>query len=314
MKRAFRIACLLLAALVAAAAAPALAGAADYAGDWACVAVDLGDGNKLTEYEGTGVGDLMKLRLGQDGALVLTSMGGEIPGTWAETADGISADIEGQAVAFTLKDGQLVNTENGVTMYLEKAAAPKSGGLLSLVKGSRFTGRWVVSAVDEGDGVLKDQYQGMKVSDVMAFQINRDGTLVMTSMGLDVPGTWAEITGGIRVTIDSEPVDLLLKDEQLVASEDGLTLYFTRGAQAAAPTQAPAQASGFAGAWEAVRYESMGYSFDIKMLFPDGCVLTLREDGTGEVPLTKDYKEQLTWSESGGALSIQGSYVLSAPV
>ena len=58
----------------------------------------------------------------------------------------------------------------------------------------------------------------------------------------------------------------------------------------------------------------MGYSFDSKMLFPDGCSLTLREDGTAEAFITKDFTEKLTWSQSGGTLALNGSYVFSSPV
>ena len=319
MRKQLKVTYLLLLILALTGSQIALAQTADFAGEWVCVAVDLGDGVKLTEYEGSSVGELMKIKLDQDGSLLVTTLGASIPGTWKEDAQGVSANIEGEELAFELIDGQLVNTSNGVTAYLEKAAAqPKSGGLLSLVKSSRYVGTWVPTAVDEGDGVLKEEFQGVKVADLMAFQINRDGTLTMTSMGVDINGVWYEITGGINVNIEGEPVDILLQDDQLVANTEGVTIYFKRSGQSdqAVPvvTKAPASAAGFAGTWEAVKYETMGYTLDAKMLFPDGCVLTLRDDGTAEAFVTKDYTEKLTWSESNGALSLEGSYIFSSPV
>ncbi len=316
MKKAMIILSLLLLAAVFTCPGQAMAETSDVTGEWVCVAVDLGDGVKSTQFQGAPVSDLMKLKLGEDGTLVLTSQGGEISGSWSQSEGGISLNIEGQTVVFSLNDGQLVNTDNGVTMYLEKAAAPVStGGLFSLIKGSKYTGKWAASAVDEGDGILKEQIDGVSVASRMSFQINRDGTLVMTSMGFDMNGVWQEISGGIVVTIEGEPVEMLLEDGQLVGKDNGTVIYFKRADAAigAEPSQAPPAVSGFAGVWEAIRYEVMGGSFDIKMVFPDGCSLTLREDGTGEAFITKDYTEQITWSESGGSLSLSGSYVFSSP-
>ena len=126
----------------------------------------------------------MKLQVNQDGTLLATSYGVPIPGTWKEDVNGISAVIDGEPVAFEFKEGQLVNDSNGTLLYLEKVETkPKSGGLLSLVKGNKYAGEWIASAVDEGDGVLKTELDGIKVSELMSFLINRDGTLVMTSMG-----------------------------------------------------------------------------------------------------------------------------------
>ena len=101
-----------------------------------------------------------------------------------------------------------------------------------------------------------------------------------------------------------------------MGSDGGTVIYFRRaGADSGPPpTQVPQSDKGFAGVWEALRYEMTGISLDIKMIFPDGCRLTLRGDGTGEAFITKDYVEKLTWSQSGGSLSISGSFVLSDPV
>jgi len=311
--------CLFVIALAVPCFQTALAETSSFAGEWVCVALDDGDGVKKTEYEGINVSDLMKLQFNQDGTLQVSSLGESMPGTWKEDKNGISAVIDSEPVEFEFIEGQLVSNSNGTIIYLEKVETkPKSGGLLSLVKGNKYAGTWIASAVDEGDGVLKAEFDGVKVSELMSFVINRDGTLVMNSMGQESSGTWQEINGGINVNMDSVLFDMMLTDNQLVAKTDGVTIYFirsdkTNGAQAQV-TPPPAKKTAFAGIWKAVRYEMTGYTFDINMLFPDGCTITLLEDGTGEAFITNTYTEKLTWSELNGSLTLNGSYVFSSPV
>ncbi len=319
MRRMIAVAsCLLLIVLAALCCPAVLAEGAGYAGEWVCVSIDPGTGEKQTAYEGTPVADILKLQLNQDGTLQATSLGVPIPGTWEEGPKGVSAVIDGQTVAFDLAEGLLVNNTNGVLSYLEKVAAkPAGGGLLSIFKGSRYAGKWVASAVDEGDGVLKTDIGGIPVSELLSISINRDGTLVMTSMGSDSLGTWEEMDGGIHVTVDAVPTDMLYYQERLVAQTDGITVQFIRLGQEsgvqAMPTPLPAKSSVFAGTWKAVRYDTMGYTFDIDMLFPDGCTITLLEDGTGEAFITSTFTEKLTWSDQDGQLALSGSYVFSSP-
>jgi hypothetical protein len=319
MRNLLRATCLLLVVMLVAESSLAAAQSTDYAGEWVCVALVMGDGVKQSEYEGSSVADLMKLRLNEDGTLVLVSMGESIPGTWEGNAQGVTATIEGQAVSFEFNDSRLVNNENGVTLYLEKTVVqPKAGGLLSLLKGSKYIGTWVPEAVDVGDGILKDEMDGIKVAELMSFQINRDGTLLMTTMGIEYSSTWQETANGINVIIEGESVDMQYQDNRLIARNENVTFHLKRieqtGQNPAAVTEAPAAVPSFAGTWNAVSYVTMGYAFDIKMMFPDGCSITLREDGTGEAFITKDFTEKLTWSEDGGALTLNGSYVFSSPV
>lgn len=318
MRNAINASCAILIAIVLLGFGAASAQTMDYQGEWVCVAVDLGDGVKVTQYEGASVRDLANLRLNADGTMSVTTPGGAISGTWKEENGGISAQIEGEVVPFELKDGQLVNASNGVTMYLEKAGAkPMTGGLLSLIKGSKYTGHWIAAIVDEGDGVQKQEIDGIKVRDLMSFQIDRDGTLVFTTAGADINGSWYEIDGGIVVTVQDETLEMRLQGDMLVVKTEGVTIYLYNadkpGADAAPPTQAPVAAS-FAGTWDGIRYEMAGYTMDIKQLFPDGCTLVLREDGTGEAFITKDYTEQLTWTQEDDDLTLLGSYIYSSPV
>ena len=313
MRKAFVIAVVLVYALTM----PGLRLAAEtsaYEGKWACAFIDEGDGVKKSEYEGMKVSDLFTIEFNGDGSMSVYSFGQEIPGTWQESPGGITAGIDGEAVSFMYQDGQLVNDSNGVTMYLEKEKAAQSGGLLSLLKGGKYTGTWVASGVDEGDGVIKTQIDGMNVSDLLSITINRDGSAVINNMGTETPGKWAEEAEGIELTPEGQPaISMALSGARMIVFEDGITIYFDRAAQGAQPTPAP-KVSLFAGKWEATRYESMGYTFDIKMLFPDGGFLLLYEDGTGQAALTKDYTEEITWMEQEGELFISGSYVLSGPV
>jgi hypothetical protein len=276
-----------------------------YAGEWACVAIDMGDGIKLTEYQGADVNSLLKVVFRQDGTLTVTSMGELIPGTWQETSVGVSAVVDGEAVEFTREGSQLVNDTNGVLMYLEKAAGkPKTGGLLSLVKVSKFTGRWDAVSIDKGDGVLLTEMEGVSVSALMSFQISRDGTLELISLGEATAGTWLETADGIRVTVEGIETDMRYADGQLTAVTDGVTILFAR-------VDGTASA---AGTWQAVRYEVNGITFEAGTMFPGGCTITLSADGTGTAAVTAAYKETLTWSQKDGALTLGGSYIFTNPV
>lgn len=290
---------------------------AEYAGEWVCVSVDMGDGVLLKEYEGVAVRELMRLTLDQNGGMMVNSMGQVIPATWTVQDQGITALIEGQQVVFVLEDGKLVNKDNGVTIYLEKqSAAPKTGGLLSLLAGRKYEGRWISTAVDEGDGVLSTEMDGMLVDGLITLDISGDGTILFS-----YKGQWEEIEGGIRFNAGDEAIDFMLVNGQLALEADESMVYFSRDTQATssaqAPIETPVQAqtgARLAGLWQAMSYEMESYTFDIRMLFPDGLVMELREDGTAEAKLTPDYTEKFTWSGESGKLYFSGSYVLITPV
>ena len=322
MKKMMKATLAILAALCLMLPVTSFAQPADYTGEWVCTAVDMGDGVLLKEYEGIAVSELMRLTLDQSGGLTVNSLGQTIPGTWAAQSGGITALIEGQQVVFELKDGKLVNTDNGVTSYLERQPAkPKPGGLLSLLAGRKYEGKWISTAVDEGDGVLSPALDGMLIDGLFIIDIRGDGTFLFSSTGDEDKGQWEEIEGGIRVTADDESIVILLVNGQLALEADGSTVYFRRDTQAPVSTQTPMETplpeqSGtrIAGLWQAMSYEMQGFTMDIKLLFPDGLVMELREDGTAEAKLTPDYTEKFTWSGEGGSLVFTGSYVLITPV
>jgi hypothetical protein len=317
MRKAFAAICLLLLLCTASGLQASKAETADYAGEWTCVFIDTGDGVKKTEYEGISVADLMKIQLNQDGTLQVIFSGETIHGSWKKSTGGIVTNIDGQEITFEYKEQQLVNDSDGMLMYLEKTKA-KPGGLLSLVKGNKYAGTWAAAAVDEGDGILKEEMDGVKVADLLSLDIKRDGTVIFTSMGVETSGTWKEIEGGISIDSDSVVTDMLLVGGQLKAESDGAIVYFNRtgqtGGVTATPTAVQKKTFSFTGTWKAVRYETMGYTFDAGILFPNGCTITLNEDGSGEAFITGTYTEKITWQEKDGALFISGSYVFSSPV
>ena len=153
MKKMMKATLAILAALCLMLPVTSFAQPADYTGEWVCTAVDMGDGVLLKEYEGIAVSELMRLTLDQSGGLTVNSLGQTIPGTWSAQDQGITALIEGQQVVFLLKDGKLVNTDNGVTSYLERQPAkPKPGGLLSLLAGRKYEG--LSLKITEGTAVM----------------------------------------------------------------------------------------------------------------------------------------------------------------
>ena len=210
------------------AGSPALAAPSDYLGQWVCVAIDNGDGVKQTEYEGSAVADMLKITFREDGTMTVDLPDGPIEGSWKETEDGLTAEVNGEEEAFELKDGQLVNESDGTLVYLEKAAQKKKGGLLGALKAAKYAGQWVATGIDQGDGKIITQMDGMDIADLMTISIKRDGTLVLSSLGVDTEGTWAETADGIAITIDGETTGAVYQDGKLSAVEDGQTVYFER--------------------------------------------------------------------------------------
>ena len=139
-----------------------LAAEVDYAGNWICMYVDFGDGALLSEYEGQTLKDTIYFDLQPDGTFLLTSFGMEQAGAWQPTSTGVSLTADGIEVPFSYTDGQLINSEDGVTMYFTKAGEnAKQGGFSTLVNLGKnnaapsfsFAGQWhAVSYTAMGDG------------------------------------------------------------------------------------------------------------------------------------------------------------------
>ena len=151
MKKIVCFACLLLLLLTTVTLTPALAMGENYSGDWVWQYVDLGDGALLTEYDGQSLQDSVTFTLQADGTVLLTSFGERSSGIWQPTGAGIAIIADNTVVPFSNVDGQLVNTENGITMYFVRAEdALKQGGFSTLINLGKcdakpafdFTGEW----------------------------------------------------------------------------------------------------------------------------------------------------------------------------
>ena len=127
------------------------AAAFDFTGDWVCQFVDLGDGVKQSEYEGTSLPEAIHCTLSADGTAKLSSFGTPQSGTWSVTADGVTITMDGMDILFMYQDDQLINTVDGVSMYFGRPAEePRSLGFHDLVGIGKpdtspqfqFTGTW----------------------------------------------------------------------------------------------------------------------------------------------------------------------------
>jgi len=166
MKKIACFVCIFFLTLTMAAITPALAMDTDYTGDWVWLYVDLGDGALLTEYGGQSLQDSVTFTLQADGTALLTSFGEQESGIWQPTGAGIAVIVDDTVVPFSYTDGQLVNTEDGITMYFARAEEVlKQGGFSTLINIGKsnaepvfdYTGEWhavsyaamgIVSSID----------------------------------------------------------------------------------------------------------------------------------------------------------------------
>jgi hypothetical protein len=179
-----RIPAVLLALFLIVAAMPlALADGSYCLGRWVSVAIDYGDGVKTTEFDGMDITDYMRIDFKEDGTFTVDWAGTTIQGdSWGEDLSGLVAVIGSETLTFEKIGSQLVNDSDGVLIYFEKEEKKKSGGLLGLIKASKFVGKWVATGADQGDGKIVSEIGDMNVADLITLKINRDGTLVLTSM------------------------------------------------------------------------------------------------------------------------------------
>ncbi len=178
----------------------------DFTGDWACQSVDLGDGIKLTEYEGVALPEAMHCTLNADGTASFFSFSIEQNGTWQPTTNGITLVLDGLDVPFVYQDGQLVNNQDGVIMYFAKAEGkPKSGGFNDLVnigKGGtpakyQFAGTWNALTYEVSGMTLDIQ---TALPDGLSITLLADGTgSAQLTADYAQPLTWTETADGISL-------------------------------------------------------------------------------------------------------------------
>lgn len=187
-----------------------------------------------------------------------------------------------------------------------------------------YAGNWVCMYVDMGDGVLLTEYQGLSLQENISFELRSDGSVLLNSFGMQQEGVWQPTGAGISIFADDTLVAFTYADEQLVNTDEGVTMYFVRAESG--PKQGgfntlinlanngAKQDVSFAGVWKALSYEASGVPYDIAMFFPEGLTITLLADGAGFVQLTPEYAEPFTWSETDGMLAVDGSNFLYDPV
>ncbi len=207
------------------------------------------------------------------------------------------------------------------TLFLLLAASAVPS---ALAMETDYAGNWVCMYVDMGDGKLQTEYQGMILQENISFDLRSDGTVLLNSFGMQQEGAWQPTGAGISIFADNTLVAFTYADEQLVNTDEGVTMYFIRSEsgpkQGGFNTLVNLSGSGtkpdveYAGVWKALSYEASGVPYDIAMFFPEGITITLLDGGSGFVQLTPQYAEPFTWSETDGVLSVNGSNFLYDPV
>lgn len=92
----------------------------DYAGQWECVAIDLGNGVPVDNFMGISVTDVMQFEIFADGTMTATAMMGlSVEGTWETTDGGVILTLEGDPATFTL-EGSVIKGDigDGVIAYM----------------------------------------------------------------------------------------------------------------------------------------------------------------------------------------------------
>ncbi len=186
-----------------------------------------------------------------------------------------------------------------------------------------YSGDWVCLTVDLGDGVLLTEYEGQPLPETIFFTLQPDGVVVLTSMGEQQEGIWQKTGAGISIIADNTIIPFTNTDNQLVNTDQGVTMVFTRAENVKKVGgfstlvnlgKNAAPAFEYAGEWHAISYEAMGISSGIDAFFPDGLFVTLAADGTGTVQLTPDYTEAITWAQTDSGISMDGSNFLYDPL
>ena len=166
-----------------------------------------------------------------------------------------------------------------------------------------YTGDWVCKYVDFGDGELQTDYEGMSIQDNLYFNLQADGSALLTSFGEQQAGTWALSDTGLTVTVDDIPVAFVWQDGLLVNDEDGFIMYFGR------PEPVPTvsiDTAAFIGDW-VCKYLDIG---EMKQMteyegasLQDSIYFTLSEDGTYSLT---SFGENLTgtWQTNADGLSL----------
>ena len=161
-----------------------------------------------------------------------------------------------------------------------------------------YTGVWTLNRV-ETPGMTMDMSMLAQLGMNMTITINEDGTMVMTTLGVDENGTWAVTGTGISIADEEETIELTYEQDMLRMEDKEGTMLFARGeanGQSATPLQADANAASYdyVGAWVLNSVEVMGIAMDPGMVGLGGDMM-LYEDGTCVLTML-DESQEGTWA------------------
>lgn len=147
---------------------------------------------------------------------------------------------------------------------------------MAVAEAADVAGDWYMIEMQAEGMTINPADMGME----MILTLAEDGTASMSGMG-DEPstGTWAINGTTVTVTIEGDPLDFTLADGKLTASQDDMTMVFSKEASATFAPAAPVEAAAedFAGTWNAERIGMEGQYYPVSIL---GADITAAIEGT----------------------------------
>lgn len=131
-----------------------------------------------------------------------------------------------------------------------------------------YTGTWVLTGA-EADGVLMGPSMLSMLGLDMTLVVAEDGTVIMTTMGMEETGTWALTENGIAISDGIETLEFVYQDEILATEQQGAVMMLTREGAAPAVIEettvatvlANVEPPAFEGAWMLTSANTMGMDF-----------------------------------------------------
>ncbi len=137
-------------------------------------------------------------------------------------------------------------------------------GCTAFAEGVDYTGTWVLTGA-EYEGVQMGPSALAAIGLDMTMVLAADGTLTLTTMGMEEAGTWVATETGIAITDEAETLDVLYQNDMLVLEESGSLMMLTRegAAPAIAEATGPVALAGvapeaFEGQWLMTHVSFMG--------------------------------------------------------
>ena len=110
-------------------------------------------------------------------------------------------------------------------------------GCTAFAEGVDYTGTWVLTGAESAGMQMGPETLAMFGLE-MTMTFHADGTMSVTTMGMEETGTWVATATGIAMTDDTETIEIPYQNEMLLIDDQGTVLMFTR--EGAAPAVAEA--------------------------------------------------------------------------